>query len=87
MIYITLDWCKGCLLCIQKCPKDALEVSDQINKKGIYPPQLKEKNECNNCRFCELICPDFAITVKIEEGEEKEEPRSKLIIGGVTNEV
>ena len=87
MLYFMVDWCKGCLLCIQKCPKQALELSDQINKKGIYPPKLKEQNECNNCRFCELICPDFAITVKVEEGDEKPESKSKLIIGGVTNEV
>ena len=87
MIEVTVDWCKGCLLCIQRCPKDALELSDVMNKKGILPPRLKEVNECNHCRFCELICPDFALTVIKDEGEEDKEPKSKLIIGGITNEV
>lgn len=87
MIHVTVDWCKGCLLCIQRCPKQALEQSDVMNKKGIYPPRLKEVNECNYCRFCELICPDFAITVTKDEEEEPKEPKSKLIIGGITNEV
>ena len=90
MIEITLDWCKGCDLCIQRCPVDALELSDKLNKRGIYPPKLKEENECNFCRLCELLCPDFAITVLPDEKEDKqdsEETRSKLIIGGIVNEV
>ncbi len=87
MIEITLDWCKGCDLCIQRCPVDALELSDKLNKRGIYPPKLKEENECNFCKLCELICPDFAIIVVPEEDKDPEEIKSKLIIGGITNEV
>ena len=87
MIEITLDWCKGCELCIQRCPVDALELSDKLNKRGIYPPKLKEENECNFCKLCELICPDFAIVVVPEEDKDPEEIKSKLIIGGITNEV
>ena len=48
---------------------------------------LKEVNECNFCRLCELLCPDFAITVLPDEEEQVEEPKNKLIIGGVCNEV
>ena len=87
MIEIILDWCKGCEICIKRCPVDAFEISDELNKRGIYPPKLKEVNECNNCRLCELLCPDFAITVIPEEEEEPEESKSKLIIGGICNEV
>ncbi len=88
MIKITVDWCKGCLLCIQKCPRDALELSTELNRKGITPPRLKEVNDCNYCRLCELICPDFAITVVVEEQkEDSTETKSKLIIGGITNEI
>ena len=87
MIDITLDWCKGCELCIQRCPVNALELSDKLNKRGIYPPKLKEENECNFCKLCELICPDFAIVVVPEEDKDPEEIKSKLIIGGITNEV
>ena len=87
MIDITLDWCKGCELCIQRCPVNALELSDKLNKRGIYPPRLKEENECNFCKLCELICPDFAIVVVPEEDKDPEEIKSKLIIGGITNEV
>ncbi len=87
MIEVVLDWCKGCDMCIKRCPLDALEKSDKLNKRGVYPPRLKEDNECNYCRFCELICPDFAITVIPDEETEPKESKSKLIIGGIVNEV
>ena len=84
MIEIQEDWCKGCELCINRCPVNALELSSKLNKKGIHPPRLKDDNECNFCRLCELICPDFAITVVADEEEKLSvENESKLIIGGV----
>ena len=67
MIEIKDDWCKGCNICIDRCPVDALEESERLNKKGVRPPQLKRENNCNYCRLCELLCPDLAITVIPEE--------------------
>ena len=83
MIEINEDWCKGCGICIERCPVNALEDSDRLNKKGIHPPQLKEKNECNLCRLCELVCPDFAITV-IPDKEVKKYGKKPLLspVGG-----
>jgi len=78
MIEIKEDWCKGCGICIEKCPVNALEESDHINKRGIRPPRLKENNECNYCRLCELICPDLAITVIPDKDKKKEEKKSRL---------
>ena len=78
MIEVKDDWCKGCNLCIERCPVDALEESDRLNKKGIRPPQLKKENECNNCRLCELICPDFAIAVIPDKEIKKHEKKSLL---------
>jgi 2-oxoglutarate ferredoxin oxidoreductase subunit delta len=82
MIEIKEDWCKGCGICIQRCPVGALEESDKLNKRGIRPPRLKKDNECNNCRLCELICPDLAITVISEE--KKLEKKKSLLrpVGG-----
>ena len=82
MIEINVDWCKGCNICIERCPVGALEHSDTLNKRGIRPPQLKEKNECNNCRLCELICPDLAITVYPEEKKKVERKLLRSPIGG-----
>jgi 2-oxoglutarate ferredoxin oxidoreductase subunit delta len=83
MIEVKEDWCKGCDICIDRCPVDALEQSDKLNRRGVRPPKLKEKNECNFCRLCELICPDLAITV-IPDKEEKKPVKKTLLtpVGG-----
>lgn len=78
MIEVKEDWCKGCNICIERCPVNALEESDHLNKRGVRPPQLKKNNECNDCRYCELICPDLAITVIPDKGKKKEEKKSLL---------
>ena len=82
MIEIKEDWCKGCGICIQRCPVGALEESDKLNKRGIRPPRLKKDNECNNCRLCELICPDLAITVIPEEKKLDEKKSLLRPVGG-----
>ena len=84
MFEVKEDWCKGCNICIDRCPVDALEESDKLNKRGVRPPRLKKVNECNNCRLCELVCPDFAITVKPEE--KKKDDKKTLLrspVGGI----
>ena len=87
MMEILEDWCKGCEICIKRCPVQALELSKILNKRGVYPPKLKEDNLCTFCRLCELLCPDFAISVTRDEKDENQEIRSKLIIGGVCSDV
>ena len=59
--------CKGCKYCIEFCPNDVLEQSDEFNEKGYYPPRVKEEGRCINCSFCETICPEFAIYCTVEE--------------------
>jgi 2-oxoglutarate ferredoxin oxidoreductase subunit delta len=83
MIEVREDWCKGCNLCIERCPVDALEESDTLNRRGIRPPRLKKENECNYCRLCELICPDLAIIVIPDEEEKKPVKKTLLTpVGG-----
>jgi len=85
MIEIKDDWCKGCGICIDRCPVNALEDSDRLNRKGIRPPKLKEINECNFCRLCELICPDLAITVIPDKEAKKDEKKILLSPAGGKN--
>ncbi len=72
-IKVEWEWCKGCGVCIDKCPVKALEVSKYMNKKGYFPPTHVKDHRCNNCKLCEFLCPDFAIGVFEEGTGEKSE--------------
>lgn len=61
-IYVFTDLCKGCGLCIEKCPKDAIGWSERT---GIYGSPTVEMNEdCNGCKTCQTICPECAILIE-----------------------
>ncbi len=65
-IVINRDWCKGCDICVQFCPTKVLEL-DSADKSTVIRPE-----DCICCRICELRCPDLAIEVLIEKGEDNE---------------
>jgi formate hydrogenlyase subunit 6/NADH:ubiquinone oxidoreductase subunit I len=45
---------------------------------------LKKENECNYCRYCELICPDLAIIVIPDKEVKKIEKKTLLSpVGGI----
>lgn len=50
-------WCKRCGICVAFCPREALAQ----DKWGC--PYLAEPDRCTSCRVCEMLCPDFAISV------------------------
>jgi 2-oxoglutarate ferredoxin oxidoreductase subunit delta len=66
------DWCKSCGICSAFCPRKVIGRNEQGS------PVFERPEDCIGCRFCELHCPDFAITVKEkapaggEGGHEKE---------------
>ncbi|NVM27219.1 MAG: 4Fe-4S dicluster domain-containing protein [Candidatus Helarchaeota archaeon] len=67
-LFLQLNRCGGCHICIEVCPKKCLDKSDELNTKVQYPPKFKEGVECSFCQSCELVCPDFAIyVVPVEE--------------------
>jgi 2-oxoglutarate ferredoxin oxidoreductase subunit delta len=59
--HINRDWCKGCGICVEFCPKKVLELDDQEKVTAVRP------QDCICCRLCELRCPDFAIEIEIEK--------------------
>lgn len=76
-IDIFKAWCKACGICVAFCPTGVL-----ANDETGYP-YVKDIEKCINCGWCEIRCPDFAITVekrtkkKKEIGERIEEPKGE----------
>ncbi|OPJ57208.1 4Fe-4S dicluster domain-containing protein [Alkalithermobacter paradoxus] len=59
-LIIKPEWCKGCKICVEFCPKNVLDIKED----KIY---IADIEKCIACGLCELRCPDFAIYVENEE--------------------
>ena len=55
-INVYKRWCKQCNICVEFCPPHCLEVGAD----GY--PFLAQPDKCIDCGWCEIRCPDFAIT-------------------------
>ncbi|MCD6379082.1 4Fe-4S binding protein [bacterium] len=66
-IHLIKDRCKGCGFCVEYCPNNVLEVSDEFSEKGYHPPVVANPERCLNCGLCEIVCPEFAIWSTLKE--------------------
>ena len=62
-IEINDNWCKGCGICVEFCPKKVLQMTP-MDKVEVAALQA-----CTKCLRCEQLCPDFAIVVHGEPGK------------------
>jgi len=80
-IDIYRAWCKACGICVAFCPTGALA------KDEVGYPFVKDIAKCVRCGWCEIRCPDFAITVeqknrkKEGKGEEAESEDRSIASG------
>lgn len=62
-VYLIPERCKGCEICIELCPRNVLQISQNTNKKGYHIPEVAPgmEHSCVHCEFCTMVCPEFAI--------------------------
>ena len=62
-VEINVEGCKACTLCIEFCPRDCLEMGEELNSRGFHPAVMGDPDRCTGCRVCALMCPDVCIEV------------------------
>jgi 2-oxoglutarate ferredoxin oxidoreductase subunit delta len=62
-VVVKSEYCKGCNLCIEYCPKSVLVSSKELNSMGYHFADPVNVPDCTGCMTCTLVCPDVAIEV------------------------
>lgn len=65
--HVIQAWCKKCGICEAFCPKHVYRLDD----KGVH---VEKPEECIGCRFCEMHCPDLAISVQERDAAQGVKP-------------
>jgi len=71
IFHLFPDLCKGCGLCIEKCPVDTIGWSQELGVFGTPAVEPGHGKPCIACKMCELICPDCAIVIEKVKKENK----------------
>jgi 2-oxoglutarate ferredoxin oxidoreductase subunit delta len=64
-VTVTIDEeiCKGCALCVDVCPRQAMGLAEHINTRGFHPAALLHPDTCTACAQCALMCPDACMKI------------------------
>ncbi len=62
-VFINVEECKGCGLCVESCPPRCLFLAAELSPYGVHPARYSGK-DCTGCGICFYCCPEpGAITV------------------------
>ena len=64
---VNLEYCSGCGICVEFCPREVLELSPDLNQRAVHVVCVVQPENCTACGLCELYCPSFAIAVEERE--------------------
>ncbi len=67
-VQVDFEACKECGYCRVVCPKGVFAPGERFNAKGYKAFEAVNADACVGCMQCFYACPDFAITVKKQEG-------------------
>ncbi|MGB9660392.1 MAG: 4Fe-4S dicluster domain-containing protein [Moorellaceae bacterium] len=74
LFYLYPELCKGCGLCIEKCPVKTIGWSKRLGVLGTPVVEPGHGEPCIACRQCQLICPDCAIWIERKVKDRGEKP-------------
>lgn len=63
-VCVDPKFCKGCEICIDKCPFKVFTLSNITGDYGTLISIVKYEEKCTGCKVCITFCPDYAITVE-----------------------
>lgn len=65
---IDVKTCAGCLVCVENCPMDCLQIEEPKYHGDIHTiVYLAHKEECIGCGICADACPIRAIAMEGED--------------------
>ncbi len=56
--FLEAEYCKGCLRCIDACPKDCITPGTEINPATGFVAVELNLAACNGCALCMQACPE-----------------------------
>jgi ferredoxin len=65
-ITIKAQDCKGCRICIKRCPKNCITMSSELNKSGYSYAEFNSE-VCTACGICYYSCPEFDVITVYDE--------------------
>ena len=71
-VVIDAERCNGCGLCVEFCPAENLQLSEEITGWGFHQAEVIDHENCTGCKVCALMCPAIAISIYAENTQKQE---------------